>query len=140
MRRFAADLDRFFGDVGTSLAAGFTVPSLDAAWKPVVEVSERGGNLVIRAELPGLAVKDVKVELRDDALMIQGERRQEREQKGKGYFRSERSYGSFLRQIPVPEGTTPASVKATFKDGVLEVTMPAPARPAKGHNVAIEQG
>jgi HSP20 family protein len=105
---------------------------------PPVEVSERG-QLVIRAELPGLAKKDVRVEVREDAITIQGERRQERQEKRKGFFRSERSYGSFFRQVPLPEGTDSASAKATFKDGVLEVTMPAPPKPAKGRSVPIEE-
>jgi HSP20 family protein len=99
---------------------------------------ERGGKLVIRADLPGLTKKDVKVEIRDDTVCIQGERRQERESKGKGFYRSERSYGSFYREVPLPEGADPEKGTATFKDGVLEVTVPAPPQPAKGRRVPIE--
>lgn len=138
MRRFADEMDRLFDDFRTSLFPRLDFSKMDAAWAPPVEVSERGGQLVVRAELPGLAKKDVRVEIREDAVTIQGERRREREEKGKGFYRSERSYGSFFRQIPLPEGIDPAHAKAAFKDGVLEVTMPAPPKPAKGRSIPIE--
>ena len=138
MRRFADEMDRHFDDFRTSLFPRLDFSKMEAAWAPPVEVSERGGQLVVRAELPGLTKKDVRVEIREDAVTIQGERRREREEKGKGFYRSERSYGSFFRQIPLPEGVDPASAKAAFKDGVLEVTMPAPPKPAKGRSVPIE--
>ncbi len=139
MRRFAEEMDRLFDDFRTQLFPRLDFPRIDAAWAPPVEVTERGGQLVVRAELPGLAKEDVRVEVREDALTIQGERRHEREEKRKGFFRSERSYGSFFRQVPLPEGMDPASAKATFKDGVLEVTMPAPPKPVKGRSVPIEE-
>ena len=139
MRRFTEEMDRVFDDFRTRLFPRLDFPRINAAWAPPVEVTERGGQLVIRAELPGLAKKDVRVEVREDALTIQGERRHEREEKRKGFFRSERSYGSFFRQILLPEGIDPASAKATFKDGVLEVTMPAPPKPAQGRSVPIEE-
>jgi HSP20 family protein len=139
MRRFAEGMDRLFDDFRTSLFPRLDFPKMEAAWAPPVEVSERGGQFVVRAELPGLTRKDVRVEVRDDALTIEGERRHEREEKRAGFFRSERSYGSFFRQIPLPEGIDSASATATFKDGVLEVTMPAPPKPAKGRNVPIEE-
>jgi HSP20 family protein len=142
LRRFTEEMDRLFDD----FRVGF--PRLrgplegwgagEAAWSPSVEVMERGGKLVIRADLPGLTKKDVKVEIRDDTVCIQGERRQERESKGKGFYRSERSYGSFYREVPLPEGADPEKGTATFKDGVLEVTVPAPPQPAKGRRVPIE--
>jgi HSP20 family protein len=139
MHRSAGEVDRLFEDFRTSLFPRFDFPKVEAAWAPPLEVSERGGQLVIRAELPGLTKKDVRVEVREDALTIQGERRHEREEKRKGFFRSERSYGSFFRQVPLPEGIDPASAKATFKDGVLEVALPAPPKPAKGRSVPIEE-
>jgi HSP20 family protein len=140
MRRFVDEMDRFFDEFRLGRFPRFEFPKIEAPWAPAVEVSERGGKLVVRAELPGLSKKDVKVEVREDALVIQGERRQEREEKKKGYFRSERSYGSFFRQIPLPEGIDPASATATFKDGVLEVAMPAPPKPAKGRSIPIGEG
>jgi HSP20 family protein len=139
MRRFADEMDRLFDDFRTSLFPRLDFSRMEAAWAPPVEVSERGGQLVIRAELPGLAKKDVRVEIREDAVTIEGERRREREEKRKGFYRSERSYGSFFRQIPLPEGIDSTSAKATFKDGVLEVTMPAPPRPTKGRTIPIAE-
>ena len=139
MRRYAEEMDRLFDDFRTRFFPRLDFPKIEAAWAPPIEVSERGGQLVVRAELPGLARKDVKVEVSDDALTIQGERRQEREEKRKGFYRSERTYGSFYRQIPLPEGVDASSAKASFKDGILEVTMPAPPKPAKGRSVPIEE-
>lgn len=142
MRRFADEMDRLFGT--SSLLPRFARPwegreADEGAWLPSIEVAERGGKLVVRADLPGLRKEDVKVEVRDDALCIGGERRQEREEKGKGFWRSERSYGRFYREVPLPEGTDPEQATASFKDGVLEVTVPAPPRPAKGRRVPVEE-
>ena len=99
---------------------------------------ERGNNLVVRADLPGLSREDLDVEVDDDALIIRGERRNELEDDQEGYYRSERSYGSFYRAIPLPENIDPTSCQATFKEGVLEVTFPKPQRPvAKAKRVEV---
>lgn len=147
MRRFAEEMDRLFDDF--RLGASSLIPRLEfpferrdlveAAWMPPVEVIERGGKLVVRADLPGLSKDDVKVEVREDALCISGERRQEREEARKGFYRSERSYGSFYREVTLPEGIDVEQTKAIFRNGVLEVTLPAPPKPAKGRQVPIEE-
>jgi HSP20 family protein len=147
MRRFAEEMDRLFEDFrlgSSSLLPRFEFPwesreGREGEWLPSLEVTERGGKLVVRADLPGLTKDEVQVEVRDDALMIEGERRQEREEKRKGLYRSERTYGRFYREVPLPEGIDPEQAKASFKNGVLEVTMPAPPRPAKGRQVPIEE-
>jgi HSP20 family protein len=95
-------------------------------WTPEVEVFHRDNELVVRADLPGLSREDIKVDVTDDRITIQGERKSEHEDKREGLYRTERSYGSFARVIPLPEGTITDQAKATFKDGVLEITMPAP--------------
>ena len=147
MHRFAEEMDRLFDDFRLRTSALF--PRLDLPWErgasrstdwlPAVEVSERGGKLVIRADLPGLSKDDVKVELREDALSIHGERRHEREEKRKGVYRSERAYGSFYREVPLPDGIDPGQAKATFKNGVLEVILPSPRRPEpKGRRLPVE--
>jgi HSP20 family protein len=82
----------------------------------------------VRADLPGLTKDDINIAVADDAITIRGERRQEREESEEGFYRSERSYGSFYRQIPLPEGVSAEDAEATFRDGVLEITMPAPQR------------
>jgi HSP20 family protein len=146
MRRFAEEMDRLFGQFrfgASSLLPRFELPwkgrpGGEGAWLPSLEVAKRGGKLVVRADLPGLTRNDVKVEVRDDVLCIEGERRQEREEKRKGLYRSERTYGRFYREVPLPEGTDPEQAKASFRNGVLEVTMPAPPRAAKGRRVPIE--
>ena len=71
---------------------------------------------------------DINVELSDNGITIEGERKNEHEEKREGYYRSERSYGKFYRRIPLPEGIDPRNANASFNDGVLEITMPAPKR------------
>ena len=106
---------------------GLQTSALQSLWSPQVELFERGNNFVVRADLPGLSREDVDVEVDDDALVIRGQRRSDFEDEQEGYYRSERSYGSFYRAIPLPEGVEASSCNATFKDGVLEVTLPKPA-------------
>ena len=107
-------------------------------WSPQVEIFERGNNFVVRADLPGLAREDVDVELDDDALIIRGERHSDVEDEDEGFYRSERSYGSFYRAIPLPEGIEASACNATFKDGVLEVTLPKPAQqPSRSRRIDV---
>ena len=130
MRRFTEDMDRLFEDFG-GRHEWLTWPREwgEGRWRPNIEMFEKDGQLVLRADLPGLTKNDVKVDITEDALTIQGERKKEHEEKGETFYRSERSYGGFYRLVPLPEGVSPESVNATFHDGVLEVTMKAPARP-----------
>jgi HSP20 family protein len=136
MRRFTEDMERLFDDF-----QGFRVGSLfgreffpftrgleHVNWVPKVEVLQHNGELTVRADLPGLKKDDVKVELTDQGLTLSGERKDEKEEKREGYYRSERSYGSFYRYIPLPEGVKTDSATAKFLDGVLEVTMKATKR------------
>ena len=136
MNRMAEEMDRIFEDFG--MGRGLLTPGWrtmaprsqrgfgQGLWSPQIEVFERQGQLCVRADLPGLKKEDVNVQITDDALTIQGERRQEQEEDREGFYRSERSYGSFFRSIPLPEGINPDDAQATFKDGVLEITMPMP--------------
>ena len=109
-------------------------------WGPDVDVFEKKGQLVVRADLPGLSKEDVKVEITDTELTIEGERQSEKEEEKDGYYRSERSYGSFRRTIPLPEGVKTDRAKATCKDGVLEVTMPtgSPRKKKSGRRLQIK--
>jgi HSP20 family protein len=108
-------------------------------WSPQVEVRERDNNIVVRADLPGLSRDDIDIEVDDDALIIHGERHNDWEDEQEGYYRSERSYGSFYRAIPLPEGVDPNACNATFKDGVLEVTLPKPQQAqSKGRKIQVK--
>lgn len=124
MRRLSDEMDRMF--------QGFAMPRAFAAWKdgpwaPRIESLSRNGTFVVRAELPGLTEKDVTVELAGSTLTIKGERKQEKEDKQADYYTCETTYGSFLRTLDLPEGVKVDDVKATFKDGVLEIAMPMPS-------------
>jgi HSP20 family protein len=129
VRRFSEEMDRLFEDFG--LGRGVLTPMLDKAqlprglWSPQVEMFERDNQIVLRADLPGLTKDDVKVELANDGITIEGERRNEHEEEREGLYRSERSYGKFYRRIPVPEGVNLENAQASFNNGVLEITMPA---------------
>jgi len=132
MRRFSKNMERLFEDFG-----GFNFPTFfksdfvpfrefeNAQWVPQIEVLQNNGQFLVRADLPGLTKDDVKVEVTDNMLTIFGERKEEKEEKREGFYRSERSYGSFYRQIPLPEGAKTENAAATFQNGVLEITMPA---------------
>lgn len=93
-------------------------------WTPAVEVRQHDNSLVIDADLPGINPSEVKVEVENDMLVIQGERKREHEDHGEGWQRSERIYGAFYRAIPLPEGAKTDQAKAEFKNGVLEVVVP----------------
>jgi HSP20 family protein len=92
--------------------------------KPAIEISEEKDAVVIKAEIPGLKKEDLEVNLSDDILTIRGEKKQEAEKKEKGYYYSERSYGSFSRSIQLPTDVQAEKVDASFKDGVLEIRLP----------------
>ena len=95
-----------------------------ADWTPSVDISETEGEYQIKAEIPDVKKEDVKVTLEDGVLTIQGERKYEKEEKGKKYHRIERSYGSFVRTFSLPDVIDEEKVKAEFKDGVLNLHLP----------------
>lgn len=141
MNRFAHEMERMFEDFGFGrnwLSPRSWGESFQSLWSPQVEVFERNGELVVHADLPGLTKDDVKVDINDNGLTIQGERRQEHKEDREGYYRSERRYGSFYRTIPLPEGVDAEKAKASFRDGVLEITMPLPPqREPSGRRIDI---
>jgi HSP20 family protein len=95
-------------------------------WIPAMDLVESEDDLVLRADLPGMSEDDVSIEIKDGVLTISGERKAEHEEKGEGFHRVERSFGSFSRSLSLPEGIDPTKVDATFADGVLEVRVPKP--------------
>jgi HSP20 family protein len=139
IRRVAEEMDRLIEDFG--FERGLGMPAFfgrgyealrrgagltEAEWSPHVDVLERDGKLIIRADLPGLSKEDVKVEVTEDMISIQGERKHEKKEERAGYSYSECSYGSFYRAVPLPDGADPSKATAEFCNGVLEITMPAP--------------
>jgi HSP20 family protein len=125
MRRFTKDMERMFGFGEFNFPTFFKTEFENAEWVPQIEVLHNKGQFMVRADLPGLTKDEVKVEVTDDMLSISGERKEEKEEKREGFYRSERRYGSFYRKIPLPEGAKTENAAATFQNGVLEITMPA---------------
>jgi HSP20 family protein len=97
---------------------------------PAMDLLDTGEAFVLKADLPGLSESDVSIELHDNVLTVSGERKSETEDRKGGYYRVERSYGSFRRSLTLPEGVDPDAVTATFDKGVLEVTVPKPEQQA----------
>ncbi len=144
MRRFSEDMDRLFEDFirnpfGLTPSARGMAGVTHGTWAPNIEVFQRDSNFIVRAELPGLNKDNVQVEINNDMLTLSGERRQEREENRGGVYHSERSYGTFYRSIPLPEGVISESAEATFNNGVLEITLQAPpSGVAKGRRLEIK--
>lgn len=128
MRRLSEDMDQLFTQL-VAAPTGRSTGSLAAAavdWMPALETFERDGKLVLQADLPGLNVDDVTIEIDDGVLTLSGERREERELDDNGTRRTERQYGRFIRSISLPDGVRAEDVQASFRDGVLEITVPLP--------------
>lgn len=135
MRRFTDQMDRAFESYGFARGSGSDQIEI---WSPAVDMFERDGNLIVRAELPGLNKDDVKVEITDDGLVIHGESKSEHEERGEGFYRCERSHGEFHRLIPLPEYANTDQVKAQFNNGVLEIAIPVPEAQHRRREVQIE--
>ena len=108
-----------------------------ADWAPVVDIQETDKEYLIKAELPDVKREDVKVEVLDGVLSIQGERTREKEEKGKKFHKIERAYGTFVRQFALPTEVDPANVQADYKDGMLNVHLPKTAA-AKPKTVEVK--
>ena len=109
---------------------------LEGEWSPSVDVTETDEDIVVTVELPGVKQDDVEISVVDDVLTLKGEKQEEKEVKEKNYHRIERSYGSFQRSLSLPVGVKPDKAKASYKDGVLKVTIPK-AEEAKPKQIKI---
>lgn len=140
LQRFADEVDRMFEDFGFGRRWNLSPFEGERGdmWAPQIEVFQKDNELTIKADLPGLKRDEVSVDVTDNAVVIQGERKREHQEEHEGFFRSERSYGSFHRVIPLPEGTISDQAKATFRDGVLEIKVPAPPA-SKGRRLQITE-
>ena len=130
-------LNRVFGRPLARLDSNTEMLSM-ADWTPSADISETDTAYLIKAEIPGVNKEDVKVTIQDGMLTIQGERKMEKEEKDKKFHRIERSYGSFMRSFHLPDDADESSVKAEFKDGMLNVSLgkSAKAKP-KAINVSV---
>lgn len=98
----------------------------EAGWTPAIESRVENGTIIVHADLPGIDAKEVSISVLGNQLTIEGERKQEEKKEEKDYFYRELSYGKFSRTMPLPEGVDANQVKASYKNGVLEVTVPVP--------------
>jgi len=130
MRHLTSDLDRMLDDWSSFRRPMFVRQSTaePVPWLPKVDVFQRDNRMITRVDLPGMKKEDVAVEVFEGQLTLSGERKRDTEETKDQMFRSEREYGSFFRTVPLPEGVKAEDIKATFADGVLEVSMPLPAR------------
>lgn len=121
MLSLRADMDRLFNSLfgrGPGEKEGF--------WAPIVDIEEDNENIMVKAEIPGMKKEEIKVSVQGNMLTITGERKQESEVKDKTYHRVERSYGKFSRTISLPTDVETDKVKASYKDGILNITLPKP--------------
>jgi HSP20 family protein len=140
--RGLARMDREMGDLFGRFFQdwpGAGVAARGGAWAPPVDMIDRPDEVVVRADLPGLEQKDVDVTIEDGMLTIKGERKEEREEKkeGENYYCAERTFGVFVRSMPLPPGVDPGHVKATFKNGILEIHLPK-TKESKGRKIEIQ--
>ena len=117
---FTQEFDRLFGSLFDNRTRGVQ------RWVPAMDLVEADDHFVLKADLPGLAEDDVAIEVQDNVLTISGQREAEHERKEQGWYRLERSYGSFSRSLTLPDGVEADKVEAKFDRGVLDVRIPKP--------------
>jgi len=127
--------DEMFGSLGRS---GRQQGDQLSQWAPALDVLQEDGDIVVRAELPGVKQEDVDITFHNGVLTISGERRAEDQREGSGYYVRERRYGSFRRSMTLPQGTDESSIGARFEDGVLEVRVAGAAAVHEPKRIQIE--
>ncbi len=135
LQTIQSEMNRLFNTFFEAPAAGVST----RRWIPAMDLVETDDDFVLRTDLPGLSEKDVNIELEDNVLTISGERKAEHEERKEGYYRVERSSGTFSRSLTLPEGVDPERITASFDRGVLEVRIPKPEE-RKPRKVAISVG
>jgi HSP20 family protein len=120
------EMNRLFNTVFDPAPAGATGNGHPRRWVPAMDLVETEDHFVLRADLPGLAEEDVKIELEDNVLTVSGERGAEHEGNREGYYRVERAFGAFSRSLTLPKGVDAEAVAAAFDRGVLEIRIPKP--------------
>ncbi|MHB0999494.1 MAG: Hsp20/alpha crystallin family protein [Armatimonadota bacterium] len=129
LRRMRNDMDRLF--------EGLTSPMMGGVeFMPAVDVYQKDNNIMVKADLPGLNKDDLEITATEDSICLKGEFKKEQEVKEEGFYRQERQMGKFFRTIPMPVGIKPDQVKASFHDGILEITAPK-AEEAKSNEIKV---
>jgi HSP20 family molecular chaperone IbpA/uncharacterized membrane protein len=137
MRKMTQEMDQFFERmIGRPLGMPRWAQTR-LNWSPQVEIAERDNQVVVCADLPGIRPEDVHIEVRHDKLKIEGERHEQRQFQDQEFRRSERMYGHFYREIPLPDGVDPDAAAASMHDGVLEITVPVVPEKKHGKRVDI---
>lgn len=126
------ELDRLFD----SVFGRFPRERGESYWTPSLDIEETEDTIIVRVELPGMSKDDIKVNLSGDTLTISGERKQEMEKKSKTYYRIERSYGKFQRTVTLPAEVEGDKAKASYRNGILELTLPKSAK-SKAREITI---
>ncbi len=134
-----SEMNRLFNTLFDAPAGAGNGVTPARRWIPPMDLVETDDKFVLRADLPGVSEEDVKVELEDNVLTVSGERKAEHEERKEGYYRLERSSGSFSRSLTLPEGVKADAVEAAFDKGVLEIRIPKPEE-RKPRKVAISVG
>ncbi len=137
-----SEVNRMFDDMFGGLARrpGGQQRGQLTEWAPAVDVLQRDGDLVVRAELPGVRPEDVDITLQDNVLTLSGERREEQEEQRGGYYVRERRRGSFSRSMTLPEGVDEDTIRARYENGVLEVTLTGAAAVREPRRIQVEAG
>lgn len=119
---------REFGDIARRFNRVFDLEpeggEMFSGWYPVVDIFDKGNELVLQAELAGVKKEEIDIRVENNVLLLHGERKREHEMKEEQYYRSERSYGAFTRSFTLPATVDPKKIEASFKDGILTVRMP----------------
>ena len=130
------EMERFFGRFAEPVLEPFATMTA-GAWAPMLDVTETKDAMIVTAELPGVDAKEIGIELTGDLLTLKGEKEKRTEEKEERYHRVERTYGAFLRSVRLPMAVDGSKITATFKNGVLMVTLPkTPA--AKGTTIPVK--
>jgi HSP20 family protein len=135
MAQMQAEMDRFWNDRWPMVGLPRRLSELPGTWTPRTDIYEQDGTLIVKTDLPGVKRDEIAVEVEDGDLILHGERHDEQGVKEENFYRMERADGAFYRRLPLPEGTEPSKIEATYRDGVLEIHIPKPtvthSRPVK---------
>jgi HSP20 family protein len=131
--RLARMFDRMFGSVPSETGTGESL----SQWDPAVDIFDKGSELMLQFEVPGMSKEDIQIRLENNVLMVQGERKRESEIKKEHFYRAERSYGTFSRSFTLPGTVDVNKIQAQYKDGVLTVTVPK-AKEAQPRHIEVK--